>query len=79
VASVVRAGSEGSDRTRARRWAAQHAWRYALVPAMGLLALLFTAGLVLPGSAFAALFGGIGEALIVFVATGATAALQRGR
>jgi hypothetical protein len=81
VASVLRNRSTGtsSDRARAQRWAAQHAWRYALVPAAGLLAVLFAAGLVLPGSAFAALFSGIGEALIVFVATGATAAFQRGR
>jgi hypothetical protein len=80
VASVLRNRSgQGSDQARAQRWAAQHAWRYALVPAIGLLAVLFTAGLVLPGSALGALFSGIGEALIVFVATGATAALQRGR
>ena len=51
----------------------------ALMPAAGLLAVLFVAGLVLPGSAIGALFSGIGEALIVFVATGATAAFQRGR
>src|SRR5215207_3681029 len=41
VASVLRSQSagEGSDRARARRWAAQNAWRYALVPAAGLLAV----------------------------------------
>jgi hypothetical protein len=81
IASVLRnrAGGQGSDRARAQRWAAQHAWRYALMPAAALLAALFTAGLVLPGSAFGALFAGIFDALIVFVATGATAAFQRGR
>jgi hypothetical protein len=80
VASVLRGrAGHGSDQARAQRWAAQHAWRYALVPAVGLLAVLFTAGVVLPGSAFAALFSGIGEALLVYVATGATAAFQRGR
>jgi Flp pilus assembly pilin Flp len=81
IASVLRSRStgQGSDQARAQRWAAQHAWRYALMPAAGLLAVLFVAGLVLPGSAIGALFSGIGEALIVFVATGATAAFQRGR
>ena len=79
IASVLRtrSGSYGSDYARARRWVARHSWRYALMPALALLVTLFLAGLVLPGSAIGALLGGLGEAAVVFAATGITAAVQR--
>jgi hypothetical protein len=79
VASVLRTRSSGpgSDYARAGRWVARHPWRYALVPALALLATLFVAGLVLPGSAVGALLSGVGEAAAVFAATGIVAAVQR--
>jgi hypothetical protein len=79
VGSVLRTRSSAqvSERARAGRWVARHPWRYAFVPALALLVTLFTAGLILPGSAVGALFSGLGEAVAVFAATGIVAAVQR--
>jgi hypothetical protein len=79
VASVLRtrSSSPASESGRAGRWIARHPWRYALVPALALLATLFVAGLVLPGAALGALFGGFGPAVMVFAATGIVAGVQR--
>jgi hypothetical protein len=73
----TRSSSPASEAGRAGRWIARHPWRYALVPALALLATLFVAGVVLPGSALGALFSGFGEAAVVFAATGIVAAVQR--
>ena len=68
-----------SRSTRAIRWARVNPWRFALLPAAAVAAIVFVLSVVLGGGIVGPVFAGLWHGAVAFGLTGAVGTYARGR